>query len=87
MAASSELKKIDASRVATGPGEVGDKTKPHGVFGSEEDDRNRRGRGLDRQCHKGATTRDDHDDSALGLTLLHWRHAVVPRRGACLRRL
>ena len=34
--------KIDAGRVATGPGEAGDKTKPNRIFAVGEDDRNRR---------------------------------------------
>ena len=53
---------IDTSEVAARSGEAGDETEPDRVFGGEEDDRNRGGRGLGRQCHSGAATCYDHGD-------------------------
>jgi hypothetical protein len=43
------LRKIDAGRVATGPGEAGDKTKLDRIVTDAEDDRDRRGRSFGRE--------------------------------------
>src|SRR5262245_2518471 len=54
--------KIDARRVAAGPGEAGDKAQPDRVFRDGKDDRDRRGCGLGRQRRVGTSGRDDHGD-------------------------
>ena len=54
--------KIDARHIAARPGEARDKTKLDRVFGDGEDDRNRRGRRLGRECRRGAAERDNHGD-------------------------
>ena len=51
---------IDAGRVAAGPGEAGDQTEPHGVFGHGEHDRNRGACRLGRERRNGAATGNDH---------------------------
>src|SRR5262245_35940337 len=43
---------------------AGDKTKPDRVFGGEEDDGDRRGCRLVRQCQSGTSARGDHRDLA-----------------------
>jgi hypothetical protein len=53
---------IDAGRVATWPGEVGNKTKFHGVFADAEDDRNRICRSLSRE-RSGRGGRGDYGDA------------------------
>src|SRR5262249_7227547 len=54
--------KIDARRVAVGPGEAGDEAQPDRVFRDGKDDRDRRGCGLGRQRRVGTSGRDDHGD-------------------------
>ena len=44
-----EIEEIDTGQVAARPREAGDNTAPDRVFGGEEDDGNRRGRGLGRE--------------------------------------
>jgi hypothetical protein len=44
------VEKIDASRIAVGPGEAMDKTKSDWVIADAEDDRDRRGCSFGRQC-------------------------------------
>ena len=51
---------IDTGRVAAGPGEAGDQTEPHGVFGHGEHDRNRGACRLGRERRNGAATGNDH---------------------------
>ena len=41
--------KIDAGRIAAGPGETGDQTQLDRVFDDAEDDRDRRGRSFGRK--------------------------------------
>jgi hypothetical protein len=54
--------KIDPCRVAAGPGEASDKTKPDRVFGDAEDDGNRRGCCLGRQRRCNTSGRGDYGD-------------------------
>jgi hypothetical protein len=52
--------KIEASRVATRPGEARDQTVPDRVFADAEDDRDRRGRSFGREGSRGAGGRGDN---------------------------
>ena len=54
--------KIDARQVAARPGEAGDKTKPDRVFADDEDDGDRRGCRLGRECRRRGSERGDHGD-------------------------
>jgi hypothetical protein len=50
--------KIDPCQVAARPGEAGDKTKPDRVFVDDEDDGDRRGCRLGRECGRGSYGRN-----------------------------
>jgi hypothetical protein len=50
--------KIEASRVATRPGEAGDKTKLDRVIADSEDDRDRRGRSFGRNRSRNTSCAD-----------------------------
>ena len=54
------VEKIHAGRVAAGPGEAGDKTKPDRVFTFAEDDRDRRCRSFRRERNLRGADRGDH---------------------------
>jgi hypothetical protein len=55
------VQKIDAGRIAAGPGEAGYKTLPDRVIANAKDDRNRRGCSFCRQCGH-VTYRGHHSD-------------------------
>src|SRR5262249_18855314 len=57
-----DAEKIDACRVAAGPGKAGDKTRPDRVFGDTKHDGDRRGCSLGRQRRSRTTSGDDHGD-------------------------
>jgi hypothetical protein len=55
------VQKIDAGRIAAGPGEAGYKALPDRVIANAKDDRNRRGCSFCRQCGH-VTYRGHHSD-------------------------
>ena len=68
--------KIDAGRVAAGPGEAGDKTKLDRVFGDTEDDRDRRCCSFGRERSGRAAGRGDHGHTAADQVSHQRRQAI-----------
>ena len=69
--------KIDAGRVAAGPGEAGDKTKLDRVFADAEDDRDRRGCSFGRERSGHAAGRGDHGHLSADQIGHQCRQAIV----------
>ena len=71
------VEKIDASRVATGSGEVGDKTKRDRVCGDTEDDRDGRCCSFGSERADGAGRRGDHGHLSVDQIGHQCRQAIV----------
>jgi hypothetical protein len=76
LAVTSCAKKIDACRVAAGPGEAGDKTKLDRVFADAEDDRDRRGRSFGCKRGKVAGWRGDNGHATTHEVSHEFRKAI-----------
>ena len=79
--------KIDAGRVAAGPGEAGDKTKLDRVFGDTEDDRDRRCGSFSRERSDVSAGRGDHGHLAADkISHQRWQAIVLALQPVILDR-